>query len=365
MLLFIIINEFLPFLLLYRETFDNQDACRPQKNIFFLKTHKTGSSTMTNIFNRFAETHHLTMALPKDGFYNFLWPLPFQSDFTNDAIKPNILSNHARFNPESFQELMPTGTRYVTILRNPLTQYPSLFKFMDLASVLNLNSNQKHWQAMEYFLNNSYNILKSLQQHNPQVLVDNPSLYLLRNPQFFDLGFEPLLSDDENRVHEKLTEIAKYFKLVLIMEHFDESLVLLKRKMCWNINDIVYFKHNMQIKTNEVPSSQSTEVKIFRWNRADVILYNYFNKSLWDSIKGEGMDFWKDVALLRQKNNELIKTCLKKGQFFDRPYAGSTSLIYGHSLRADIPFHWKQVCERMTRSEMKYIDYFRFLYQTK
>lgn len=30
------------------------------------------------------------------------------------------------------------------------------------------------------------------------------------------------------------------------MEYFDESLVLLKRELCWDLDDVVYFKLNQR-----------------------------------------------------------------------------------------------------------------------
>lgn len=39
----------------------------PSKHVAFLKTHKTGSSTMSNIMLRFADTHNLTVGLPLEG----------------------------------------------------------------------------------------------------------------------------------------------------------------------------------------------------------------------------------------------------------------------------------------------------------
>ena len=121
-----------------KNKFKSKEKCfEPQTNIVFLKTHKTGSSTITNILNRFAETHNLTVALPMDGFYHFLWPLLFQTDFVQNRLpKPNILSNHARFNARPLMELMPDTTKFITILRHPATQFISLFKFMDLGGLI-------------------------------------------------------------------------------------------------------------------------------------------------------------------------------------------------------------------------------------
>ena len=39
----------------------------PRDNLLFVKTHKTGSSTIINLFQRYAYTHSLYVALPKQG----------------------------------------------------------------------------------------------------------------------------------------------------------------------------------------------------------------------------------------------------------------------------------------------------------
>ena len=51
-----------------------KNSCKPRHRVMFLKTHKTGSSTITNVLNRYADEHNLTIALPRPGFnrYNSL-----------------------------------------------------------------------------------------------------------------------------------------------------------------------------------------------------------------------------------------------------------------------------------------------------
>ena len=38
--------------------------------------------------------------------------------------------------------------------------------------------------------------------------------------------------------------LDREFDLVMIMDYFDESVVLLKRLVCWELDDILYFKSN-------------------------------------------------------------------------------------------------------------------------
>ena len=66
-------------------------TCKPANNIPFLKTHKTGSSTLTNILNRYGDSRDLFFALPFRG-YDFKWPTPFLLKSIMPIKKtPNIL----------------------------------------------------------------------------------------------------------------------------------------------------------------------------------------------------------------------------------------------------------------------------------
>ncbi|XP_046852232.1 galactosylceramide sulfotransferase-like [Xenia sp. Carnegie-2017] len=153
--------------------------------------------------------------------------------------------------------------------------------------------------------------------------------------------------------------ISNRFHLVLIMEYFDESLVLLKRKMCWKVDDIVYFQLNRQVDSRN-QSNPATRDKILQWSKADLMLYKHFNETLWKKIRNEGDSFWNDVSLLRKKNADFRRICLQAGRVvLDRPYPGSNSFIYGHALKSDIPHEHILSCQRMVRSEMTYLNFFK------
>ena len=61
----------------------NRADCHQQENIVFLKTHKTASSTIQNIFFRYGLKNRLRFALPEKGWKSHLlgYPSPFQRSF--------------------------------------------------------------------------------------------------------------------------------------------------------------------------------------------------------------------------------------------------------------------------------------------
>lgn len=77
-------------------------TCQPRSHIFFLKTHKTASSTILNILYRYGESRNLTFALPLNKHSQLFYPYFFASHFvegvSSRSVKEfNIMCNHMRF----------------------------------------------------------------------------------------------------------------------------------------------------------------------------------------------------------------------------------------------------------------------------
>ena len=66
---------------------------------------------------------------------------------------------------------------------------------------------------------------------------------------------------DEAYIDSKIQEMDNIFTLVLLTDFFDESLIMMKHKLCWDWDDIVYIKFKMRIQ------EAKTEVST-RLNRA-------------------------------------------------------------------------------------------------
>lgn len=77
----------------------DQKTCNPKRNVVFLRTHKTGSSTLQAILYRYGELNNLTFALPEIGA-NLGAPKLFHPRFVRANSKNkryNMLVGHARY----------------------------------------------------------------------------------------------------------------------------------------------------------------------------------------------------------------------------------------------------------------------------
>lgn len=105
-----------------------KDKCEKVEKIYFLKTSKTGSTTMANILMRFGfrreKTNFLMGETPNGALFFINGYMPFNENvcFLGRDIEPtptfDISYVHMRYNKTAIDKLMHPETRKVSILRN-------------------------------------------------------------------------------------------------------------------------------------------------------------------------------------------------------------------------------------------------------
>lgn len=244
--------------------------------------------------------------------------------------------------------LFPRDTsKYITTLRNPVEQFESLFNYVGFGTVYGFG--QDPTESLKRFLENGIEF---------KDMFKIPSSCLARNPMSFDLGLDYRFYQNITAIKEYIAFLEKEFDLVMLSDYFDESVVLMKRLLCWEFDDILYIKANERIdKERAVDLSEHVREDIKRWNKADVFLYQHFNQTFWRKIQNEGEDFYNDLATFRHKKTEMKRLCLTNGT--------SSQLYFPHKyvkvpqLKQNLSGETKVNCDRMTRFELPYVEYLR------
>ena len=280
----------------------------PIYNIIFLKTHKTGSSTVTNVMQRFAKTHSLKAALPRCD-YGFCYPKKFDNTLLylhTESNTYNILFDHAVFNKENMLKIMESkkNTKIVTIIREPYSQFDSISQSFDFRSFYKLNAKTP---LLDDFFNNSNENLKKLIKSSGPLEDMSEAHVLSKNPNAFDMGFN-VWNESAEYIKEVLGSIKKDFHLVMIMEYMEESLVLLKNELRCKLEDVVFYVRN-ETKEKNTADSQSMKKRVSSWNKIDAAIYKYFNETFWYKIKNLSASFHSDVKKLREYNRHLTDHC--------------------------------------------------------
>ncbi|XP_053716254.1 galactose-3-O-sulfotransferase 3 [Synchiropus splendidus] len=330
-------------------------------NVAFLKTHKTASTTVQNILFRFAERNNLTVALPVQACgHQFCYPRTFSSHFVHPhTLPPNIIASHMRFYKPELQRLMPNDTIYVTIVREPASMFESSFSYYT-----------QHCQSFKRVPNASLDAFleEPWRYYRPE---EKDSMYA-RNTLTFDLGGDKdRPATDVEYAKNFVAEVDRVFSLVMIAEYFDESLVLLRHLLSWELDDILYVKLNMRMPNSKKNLTPSLPAKIRAWNSLDARLYDHFNASLWKQLSTLGLGYVaKEVRLLRQAQERLMRSCFggrlpllrSAAQIKNkdlRPWQPSNKVdILGYDLPANLSHGFstmaQELCLKLIMPELQY-----------
>ncbi|XP_075056630.1 galactose-3-O-sulfotransferase 2-like [Mixophyes fleayi] len=328
-------------------------SCQPHTHVFFLKTHKTGSSTIMNILFRFGESHNLTFALPTYKAAQFYYPYSFSAYFVEGFSSKihrhyDIMCHHMRFQLTEVERVMPNDTFYFTVLRNPVSLMESSFSY---------------YKGIDIFLKP-----RSLEEYlrNTDKYYNKSSFYSNygKNLMTFDLGFQ---NDGlETPKHFQLIQqaVETMFNLVLITEYFDESLVLLKDALCWSFDDVLSFPLNSRNNTSRKVLSIETQEKIKTWNKFDWQLYVYFNSSFWKRVDKFGRERMQlEVQELQRRRAKQSEICLQglvdpqkiKDESL-QPFQAGTDTILGYNLKPGLGKAEKLLCQRLATPELQYTE---------
>lgn len=289
--------------------------CSKKTNVAFLKVHKAGSTTVMNIFIRFALRNDLNMVLPRrsngSGF-NYLGygktidrkniiPLPGNETY-------NILCNHVVYNKEAFDSVMPSDSVYVAIMREPKSHFISAASYYGFIPVLK--------KVFPELRNASAGILldRFLREFSRRGDNANRGLAYVNNRQSFDFGIPQTMFRNKLDISSYIQKLDREFPLVMIMEYFDESLVLMKRLLCWDLQEILYVPLNINKgkKKNPVQLPESSEKFLHFFDYADFQMYDHFQKRFKDQVKLQGPDFHDEVNTFKDIKDQVTKFCQSK-----------------------------------------------------
>ncbi|NXM75845.1 G3ST2 sulfotransferase, partial [Serilophus lunatus] len=342
----------------HKETLIPPTPCHAKTNVMFLKTHKTASSTVLNIMFRFAERYNLTVALPADQQFHLGYPRTFLAHFVEDfeAIGQNynIMCNHLRFNSSEVQKVMAANAFYFSILRNPIHLLESsyiYYKSYVPAFRMSKDVNEYLASPMTYY--------------HPADLSRN--IYA-RNIMWFDFGYDNNAEDDTEYTQAVLEEIEHNFNLILIADYFDESMILLKHVLCWDLDDVIYFKLNSRSQDTVQTLTLESKERVKTWCSLDWKLYLHFNQSFWRRIEeAVGLEVLeKEVAHLRARQKELMETCLLEQEAVEKnniknkgllPFQSGAASILGYNLKQDLDNRTLRTCQQMVMPELQYTSY--------
>jgi len=162
------------------------------------------------------------------------------------------------------------------------------------------------------------------------------------------MGYDPDRDQDDAYINAAIQQLDQTFSFVLITDYFDESLVLLKHALCWDWDDILYVKFKMRTDDSKTTISPSLAEKILKWNRADYLMFQHYNNTLWRRATEYGLDrLNEDVAELRRRNKAAEVKCIQAYE----PFKNKPWVLHAKPRRPQSDY-----CKKLAASEVVYSD---------
>lgn len=299
-------------------TEDPDETLLPLPPLVFVKTHRTGSSTIAGIIHRLGDERGLSFLLPSGERAQGLgWPGPFPGpDF---AAKPthsfDIICNNAVFAEEHMRRFLKPSPLFFTVLRQPVTQVQSAFEFFNPPC-------GNDWDARMAWLEKVTQTQDSSEELGPQ----GPNLVAqFRNSQAHDLGWyerqgqSSEFDHDDKAINTWLEEIHESLGFVMLSEYFNEGLVLLGKKLGVQVRDLAHVRLKSRDEQGEQRSESLTPEQVQRVERlahVDVLLYDHSNQSFWNAWDNAGgyEELDDELQELRLRNDALEAACSKKNE---------------------------------------------------
>ncbi|KAI6647355.1 Galactosylceramide sulfotransferase-like [Oopsacas minuta] len=324
-------------------------------SVALLKVHKAGSTTIASILYRFGIRRRLSFIMQKDNTHQF-WPKTIDKAYKGfypacRDDKYDILNIHSRYNGRDIlTNYMREDTYVIAPLRHPMDQMMSGLYYYGY-----INKLKKMGKTIEEFLD------------NPNILTNDPlAMRLMWNSMSSVIGLDDF-DIPKGSKKSYLISKPKYIKEIdrflnwteenidffLIREKFDESLILLKDRLGWRIEDLVYFSLNAAAeppKRNRRDTNR-LRIKTEEFSYIDYLLYERMKLKLDRMIEEKGAELEVEVSKLRSLNKEFSEYCLEKVEV-DPTLYGAVKIL-GNKVKNEHKDN--KCCHQTALNELQYV----------
>ncbi|XP_060074561.1 galactose-3-O-sulfotransferase 2-like [Ylistrum balloti] len=270
----------------------------PVNHIAFIKVPKAASTTVQNIFLRYGYENDLEFALPKlrpaggDSLTARYFYAPLNKKFFD------ITCTHIRYDKEQFHRVLPDDTAYIGTVREPFSRFRSFVRFIRPKSVLDIPGNDP---VLKYLSRE-----KEFRTRTGEHIINCNGM-----AWYFGFPYELYLTRNHHLIDDYLLQLDKEFDIILVMEFLDESIVLMRRILNWDLRHVLYAK----LRVNKLEDTRlvfgTTEETLYkRCGYLDYRLYDYFLNKLKEKIKRQLPDFNDEVAYFRKTRAKYDDFCL-------------------------------------------------------
>ena len=214
----------------------------------FHKKHKSASSTLAAILKDWSRKQRLLMAKTPVPAFIGGYPAPFDANLVQglprNGTKFDIILHHLRFKQDSLQQVLNDDTIYLTSMRKPLSQFVSTFEFFygRFSSHEKMQSKSDKGESLTCWGHPFVDFLggpgRSIHEYvnNAEYLYDSNAPWHFRGKNFqaYELGIDTDAVHTAPQREEAVEKVKSQFDLIMVTEHYWESLVMMKETVISN-----------------------------------------------------------------------------------------------------------------------------------
>eukprot|EP01041_Mallomonas_annulata_P000160 gene160-271_t len=313
------------------ELYYNRNFHRQGHGIIFIKTHKTASTTMTSILQRYCVYSHMKCFIPPPHVAGRTWRLWQRGDWM-DITKGKSLYNgtlpyhdwlyHTSYHLRLFSLVPSAKGKVLTIVRHPADRFRSAWAWYEH---WNKYSHKTHSSRLGISLNKYTSMIARHPSSSKSHHI--PLLHRGLNAMTEELVGLPCCNEKFVRQFENLLHgIYSWKWMVLIAERFNESLLILSQSYNIPLRKLLYRRHkvNKQWNNPETSLDESGREILAKAQPFDLLLYNVASYMLDESIgrynsssSSSSSSFLIDLDYLEKSIDNLHGLCFPCWQIWD------------------------------------------------
>jgi len=251
----------------------------PQPTLVFFHIPKAGGSTLHKIID-----HQDYPGLSWSGHGTILRERLLQAPQA-EREQVRVLKGHMSF---GIHEFLPFGATYLTMLREPVERTVSFYYYVQTD-----RAHTHHQTIVEGNLSLRDCIEQRISQHG----FFNGQTHMLAGWEIDRTEFEARGPEMLDRARRHLQD---HFVVAGTMERFDETLMLLRRRLSWGMP--FYRRENVSRTRPRTPLAPETASLIREGNPLDVALYQHVSQGFAAEISSLPAAFGADLARFRRLN---------------------------------------------------------------
>ena len=263
-------------------------------------------------------------------------------------------------------------------MREPIGLLGSTFNYIQDAAAF------KKSGSLEQFLENPKYFYENEEPDEELSRMNLEHAHFAHNHMAFDLGYSAN-NVPPAEIGNILEETENFYDLVMLQDRFDESLILLKEKFCWEMEDVLFLVQNRNNDSDQKNSDQKSSSQIFsklrskrskltdslsdsqkqkikNWNQVDTALYNHFATVLDSKIEKFGvLRMEREVEKLRAENDKIHKKCISGTEIQTKStkfsFVPKNSKIVRYRLKSSMKHD--PLCNNLVRSSLNFLHLLR------